>query len=119
VFEIPTDQMSLTEDYKKLIFEGLKLKYVGADDNELSEMLTHDCEAMTIENLSESIEDDFETDLFFDPEDAESIKVFVEERVGEDFLVLENFEDYVFCIHTVDDFLTETDRLKSKKKRLM
>lgn len=114
MFETQNDQMSLMADYKKLIFEGLKLKYVDADDDELSEMLLHDCEAKTIEDLSEYLEDDFETDLFFDPDDAESIKVFVEERIGEDFLVLEDFEDYIFCIHEVDDFLTETDRLRKK-----
>ena len=118
MFEIPADQMSLMEDYKRLIFEGLKLKYVGADDDELSEMLLHDCEAKTVCDLSESIEDDFKTDLFFDCEDVDSVKSFVEDRIGEDFLVLEDFEDYIFCIHTADDFLTDTEFLKSKKERL-
>jgi len=118
VFEIPADQISLMENYKRLIFEGLKLKCNGADDDELNEMLIHECEAKTTCDLGDFIEDDFGTDLFFDSDDAESIKFFVEERIGEDFLVLEDFEAYVFCIHTVDDFLTETDRLKSKKERI-
>ena len=106
MFNIPYGKESLIEDYKKLVFEGLKLKYIGASDDECDEMLIYELEPKNLEEMSLTIEDEFLTELFFDSNSNDDVRSFVEDRIGEDFLVFEGFEDYVFCIHAVDDFLT-------------
>ena len=104
------------EEYKELIIEGLKMKHNISSCALLKEKFITELEPFDLEGVEEEAQDNFEQELFFDSSDEEVIKCFVEERIGEDFLVLEGFEGYVLCIHKADDFLTESSQLKNMKE---
>jgi len=114
MFEVQRQHCSLMTDYTNLVISGLKRKYKIFSPEQIEEKL-----------LSEftPIDEDYVFDMDADYElmSLNDVQEFIEDRIGEDFVVLDDFEDYVFCIHEVDDFLSEVERLEkaqSKQKQI-
>ena len=114
MFEVQKQHYSLMTDYTKLVISGLKKKYKIFSPEQVEEKL-----------LSEftPIDEDYVFDMDADYQlmSFKDVKEFIEDRIGEDFVVLDDFEDYAFCIHEVDDFLAEVERLEksqSKQKQI-
>jgi hypothetical protein len=114
MFEVQKQHYSLMTDYTKLVISGLKRKYKIFSPEQIEEKL-----------LSEftPIDEDYVFDMDADYQlmSFKDVKEFIEDRIGEDFVVLDEFENYAFCIHEVDDFLTEVERLEkaqSKQKQI-
>lgn len=113
MFEVQPQHYSLMADYTNLVIRGLKKKYKVFSPEQIEEKL-----------LSEftPIDEDYVFDMDADYEliSFKEMREFIEGRIGEDFVILDGFEEYAFCIHEVDDFLTEVERLdeaQSKKQQ--
>ena len=110
MFEVPEGSLSLMTDYTRLINEGLEKKYPGESKEQLGERL--------LEELTPCFEYSAGYGCIdcLDPESSVS-NSWVEDLIGEDHLVLDGLEEYAFCIHGVDDFLKEVERLEKPKTR--
>ena len=108
MFEIQTKHYNLMTEYTELVLSGLKRKYKIFSLEQIEKKL-----------LSEftPIDEDYvyDMDVEYELGSFDSVESFIEDRIGEDFVVLDDFEDYAFCIHEIDDFITETKKLKLAK----
>ena len=108
MFEVPTKQYNLMAEYTELVISGLKRKYRVFSLDQIEQNLLNELSPINNEYI-ENMDVDYELNSF------DNFESFIEDRIGVDFVVLDDFQDYAFCIYEVDDFITETERLKNVK----
>ena len=113
MIEVQPQHYSLMADYTNLVIKGLKKKYTLFSPEQIEGKLLSEFTPID-ENYVFDMDADYELMSF------NEVQEFIEDRIGEDFVVLNGFEEYAFCIHEVDDFLTKIERLdeaQSKKQQ--
>lgn len=102
MFEIPEQCAGLMNEYEELVKRSIKKK-----NSFLKKEWIDHLNPITEEDLRERIENEYEAEIWFNSFEDESICSFVEERIGEDFVVFEGYEDELFCLHEIEDFISK------------
>lgn len=114
MFEVPNNYFNLMSEYSQLVISGLKRKYRIFSPEQVEKKLLEEFTLIDSEFI-ESLDVSYELESYLD--DEAQLVDFVNERIGEDFAVLEGFESYAFCIHEVEDFIHESERYTKEKSQ--
>ena len=112
MYEVPSNYRNLMAEYSELVISGLKRKYRIFSSEQIEKKLLEEFTSIDSEYI-EDMDVDYELESYLDEEDQ--LAYFVNDRIGEDFAVLDDFEGYVFCINEVEDFIQESERHKKAK----
>ena len=108
VFEIPREVRGLMKEYEQLIKRALKRRNKVLNHSLLIHLKQH-VRPITQNELKIRIFEEFEREVWFSGT-PDSISSFVEERLGEEFVVLPGLQSKVFCLYEVEDFLSESEK---------
>ena len=103
-FDIPKEKLNLMKEYKTLIIKKIQKEGLLESTQDIKEVLNPLNKNDLIEIMIDAGVDLFDGSY---PKQfvTKVIKEFVEERIGEDFVVLEGLRSSVFCLHTFEDFV--------------
>lgn len=107
MFEIPKQDLENMSEYKNLILKALKDKNIDITEDNFIDFLLQKIEPLSLWNLRKQIRKDYTLELNFNNSPKDIIKRFVESRISEEFVIFEDHEDFVFCIHEIDDFILD------------
>lgn len=108
MFEIPTQVEGLMKEYRELIERALKRRNKTMTHSFLVHLSQH-VRSIHEDDLQERVFEEYQAELWFGDE-PDSLTAFVEERIGEEFVVLPGLEDKVFCLYEVEDFLFKSEK---------
>lgn len=106
----------LTKSYETLILEALRFKYSESDNEKLKELFLFEFKPYEIKDFIAEYDDYLSVDHYMDFCNTRAALSFIKDRIGKDFLVFEGLEDYLFCIHSIDDYLTDFKKTQRKEK---
>ena len=108
VFEIPHGVLGLMKEYKQLIERALKRRNKVLNHSLFSHLKQH-VQPITRNELKIRIFEEYEREIWFSGT-VDCISTFVEERLGEEFVVLPELESKVFCLYEIEEFLSESEK---------
>ena len=107
MFEIPKQDLDNMNEYKNLILKALKDKNPDITEENFMDILLQKTKPLSLRNLRKQIRKDYTLELTFNSSPKDIIKRFVESRISEEFVIFKDHEDFVFCIHEIDDFISD------------